>query len=232
MVTCPRCQGRDIRPSHRQGFLERGLLTWLRVFPFRCWQCRKRFYRFVLMGRKRQGYGLEGTLSAERSDTSRWPIYENAAITVTPPGQASVVLNGVAVNASLAGVRLQLPIALEEDSQVSVALNDGLPRTGIVRWARAQGECGFLHGVRFMDPADRQGRFSRPLRRLQVRTAFRRGLILLISAAFLAIAAYGLVWLIEAMRMYDPKYYEPKDLERERHELQRQLEELKQPQKP
>lgn len=232
MVTCPGCQGRDIRPSHRQGFLERGLLTWLRVFPLRCCQCRKRFYRFVLRGPRRRGYGLEGTPSAERSGASRWPIYENAAVTVTPPGRASVVLKGVAVNASLAGVRLQLPFALEEDSQVSVALNDGPPRTGIVRWARSQGESGFLHGVRFMDPADRRGTFSRPLRRLQVRTALRRGLILLISAALLAIAAYGLVWLIEAMRTYDPKYYEPKDLERERHELQRQLEELKQPQKP
>jgi hypothetical protein len=83
-----------------------------------------------------------------------------------------------------------------------------------------------------MEPADRQGRFSRPLRRLQVRTVLRRGLILLISAALLAIAAYALVWLIEAKRTYDPKSYEPKDLERQRHELQRQLEELKQPQKP
>jgi len=136
------------------------------------------------------------------------------------------------VNASLAGVRLQLPIALEEDSQVSVALNDGPPRTGIVRWARSQGESGFLHGVRFMDAADERGTFSRPLRRLQVRTGLRRGLILLLGAAVLAIAAYGLVWLIEAMRTYDPKYYEPKDLERERHELRRQLEELKQSQKP
>ena len=171
-------------------------------------------------------------MSAERSGASRWPIYENAAVTATPPGRASVVLKGVAVNASLAGVRLQLPIALEEDSQVSVALNDGPPRTAIVRWARSQGESGFLHGVRFMDPADRRGTFSRPLRRLRVRTALRRGLILLISAALLAIAAYGLVWLIEAMRSYDPKYYEPKDLERERHELQRKMEELKQPQKP
>jgi hypothetical protein len=138
----------------------------------------------------------------------------------------------VAVNASLAGVRLQLPIALEEDIQVSVALNDGPPRTGIVRWARDQGDSGFLHGVRFLDPADQRGAFSRSLRRLQVRTAFRRGLILLISAAVLAVAAYGLVWLIESMRTYDPKFYEPKDLERERHELQQKQEGPKQPQGP
>jgi hypothetical protein len=61
--------------------------------------------------------------------------------------------------------------------------------------------------------------------------ALRRGLILLVSAVSIAVAAYGLVWLIEAVRMYNPKYYEPKDIERERHELQRELEELKRPQR-
>ncbi len=153
-------------------------------------------------------------------------------MTVTLPGQASVILRGLAVNASLAGVRLQLPIALEENSQVSVALNEGPPRKGIVRWARSQGESGFLHGVRFDAPANRQGTISGPRRHLHVRMVLRRSLILLISAALIAAAAYGLVWLIEAVRTYDPKYYEPKDLERERHELQRKLEELKRSQKP
>ncbi len=153
-------------------------------------------------------------------------------MTVTPPGQASVILKGLAVNASLAGVRLQLPIALEEDSPVSVALNEGPPRRGIVRWARAQGESGFLHGVQFDVPANRRGTISGPRPHLHLRMAFRRGLILLISAVSIAVAAYGLVWLIDAMRTYDPKYYEPKDLERERHELQRKLEELKRSQKP
>lgn len=153
-------------------------------------------------------------------------------MTVTPPGQASVILRGLAVNASLAGVRLQLPIALEEDSRVSVALNEGPPRKGIVRWARFQGESGFLHGVRFDAPAMWQGAISGPRRHLHVRMVLRRSLILLISAASIAAAAYGLVWLIEAVRTYDPMYYEPKDLERERHELQRKVEELKRSQKP
>jgi len=232
MTSCPACKGPDVRTSHRQGFLERALLTWLRVFPFRCCQCRTRFYRFVPRSPRRRGYAADGTIPTERHREPRWPIYGDAVVTVTPPGQASVVLKAVAVNASLEGVRLQLPIALEEDSQVDVALDEGPPRTGTVRWARPLGESDFLHGVRFHAPADRRGTFSRPLRHLGVRTSLRRGLILLISAASIAIAAYGLVWLIEAMRTYDPKFYEPKDLERERHELQRKLEELKQPQKP
>lgn len=231
MAICPGCQGHDIRPSHRRGFLERDLLTWVRVFPFRCCQCRARFYRFVPESGWRVAYGAEGSVSAGRPRDFRWPIYEEAVVTVSPPGQASVILRGLAVNASLAGVRLQLPIALEEDSLVSVALNAGPPRRGIVRWARSHGESGFLHGVRFDAPADRRGTLCSPYRRLRIRMALRRGLILLVSAVSIAVAAYGLVWLIEAVRMYNPKYYEPKDIERERHELQRELEELKRPQR-
>lgn len=89
-----------------------------------------------------------------------------------------------------------------------------------------------MHGVQFDAPADRRGTLSRPWRHLRMRMALRRGLILLINAVSIAVAAYGLVWLIEAMRRNDPKYYEPKDIERERHELQRHLEELKRSQRP
>jgi len=126
---------------------------------------------------------------------------------------------------------LKLPIALDVDSEVSVALNEGSPQTGIVRWARFEEGSGFLHGVQFIVPADRRGAFSRPLLYLQARRALRRGLVLLVSAASIAVAMYGLLWLIDAMRTYDPKYYEPKDLERERHQLQQQMEELRQPEK-
>jgi hypothetical protein len=155
----------------------------------------------------------------------------NAVVTVSPPGQERAVLTGLAENASLDGVRLQLPVALDVDSEVSVALNEGLPQTGIVRWARFEEGSGFLHGVQFIVPADRRGAFSRPLLYIQARRALRRVLIFLVSAASIIFAMYGVLWLIDAMRTYDPKYYEPKDLERERYELQQQLEELRQPQK-
>jgi hypothetical protein len=46
----------------------------------------------------------------------------------------------------------------------------------------------------------------------------------LISLAMLALAAYGLVWLIEEFRGYRPQYYEPKDIERQQYQ-QRQIHE-------
>jgi len=231
MVTCPACKGTDARSSHRKGVLERRLLTWLRVFPFRCVQCGTRFYQFVPSSTRRRGYGSEGTTAPERQRAPRWPMSVSAVVTVTPSGRERAVLTGVAENASLDGVRLKLPIALDVDSEVSVALNEGSPQTGIVRWARFEEGSGFLHGVQFIVPADRRGAFSRPLLYLQARRALRRGLVLLVSAASIAVAMYGLLWLIDAMRTYDPKYYEPKDLERERHQLQQQMEELRQPEK-
>lgn len=231
MVICPACRGDGTRSSHRKGVLERRLLTWLRVFPFRCVQCGTRFYQFVPSSSRRRGYGSEGTTAPERQRAPRWPMSVNAVVTVTPPGRERAVLTGVAQNASLDGVRLQLPIALDVDSEVGVALNEGPPQTGIVRWARFEEGSGFLHGVQFIAPADRRGAFSKPLLYLQARRALRRGLILLVCVASIAVAMYGLLWLIDAMRTYDPKYYEPKDLERERHELQQQLDELRQPQK-
>jgi hypothetical protein len=161
-------------------------------------------------------------LPAERSRAPRWPIREDAVVTVTTPGGSGFVLNGVAVNASLEGVRLQLPVALAEGSHVSVALAGGAPRTGTVRWALPHGESGFLHGIRFHVPADLRGKHSKLHRRLLVRRGLRRGLIVLVGAASIAIAAYGLGWFMDAMRAYDPQYYEPKDIERERHLLQRQ----------
>jgi len=231
MVTCPACKGTDARSSHRRGVLERRLLTWLRVFPFRCVQCGTRFYQFVPSSPRRRGYGSEGTIAAERPRSPRWPMSLNAVVTVSPPSRERAVLTGLAENASLDGVRLQLPIALDVDSEVSVALNEGPPQRGIVRWARFEEGTGFLHGIQFIVPADRRGAFSRPLLYIQARRALRRVLIFLVSITSMVLAMYGLLWLIDAMRSYDPKYYEPKDLERERYELQQQREELRQPQK-
>ena len=43
-VTCPFCTSGDIRYSHRKNALER-LLTFVRLRPFRCADCRSRFWR-------------------------------------------------------------------------------------------------------------------------------------------------------------------------------------------
>jgi hypothetical protein len=151
MVTCPACRGIDARSSHRRGVRERRLLTWLRIFPFRCVQCGTRFCQFVPSSPRRRGYGSEGTTALERPRSPRWPISLDAVITLTPPARERDV-RGVAENASLDGVRLQLPIALDVDSEVSVALNEGLPQTGIVRWARFEEGSGFLHGSSSLSP--------------------------------------------------------------------------------
>lgn len=42
--TCPFCGGRRVRRSHRQVFVERFFLPFLRRRPFRCMDCSKRFY--------------------------------------------------------------------------------------------------------------------------------------------------------------------------------------------
>ncbi len=42
--------------------------------------------------------------------------------------------------------------------------------------------------------------------------------MILIGVACMALAAYGLVWLLDAMRQYNPKFYEPKDIERYLHQ--------------
>jgi hypothetical protein len=46
-------------------------------------------------------------------------------------------------------------------------------------------------------------------------------LIAVIGLAFIATAALAVNWLVEALRTYDPKYYEPKDLDRQAYEKER-----------
>jgi len=46
MKTCPRCGGKA-QLSHGRGFIERQLLKRLKIRPFRCRDCSKRFYRSV-----------------------------------------------------------------------------------------------------------------------------------------------------------------------------------------
>jgi hypothetical protein len=62
---------------------------------------------------------------------------------------------------------------------------------------------------------------SQVLRRLRRRRLSRRLLIYLVALCLIALTAAGLVWLLEGFRTYSPVYYEPKDIERERYEMQR-----------
>ncbi len=62
---------------------------------------------------------------------------------------------------------------------------------------------------------------SRGLRSLRRRRLSRRLLAGIVGFCLIAACAAGLVWLLETFRVYSPVYYEPKDVERERYEMQR-----------
>ena len=62
---------------------------------------------------------------------------------------------------------------------------------------------------------------SGALRRLKRQRLARRLLIWLTALCLIALTAAGLVWLLETFRTYNPAYYEPKDMERERYQNRR-----------
>lgn len=230
-MNCPVCSTKDVYPSHRKGVLERSALTWIGVLPYRCGHCRTRFFRFARKDPRRRRKGGIVASVADQPRPPRWTTNVSAVVTVCTPGQASVTLKGIAENASLEGGRLRLPKSLPEGSVVSVAL-EGVPSLiGSVRWTAIEGE-SVLHGIQFQVSLQPHGTHSLPWRRLGLRQMARGVLIVLIGSAAIATAAYGLVWLVESMHSYHPKYYEPKDIEREGHEFQRRLEELRRSAKP
>ena len=65
---------------------------------------------------------------------------------------------------------------------------------------------------------------SAQVRRFCRQQRVRRMLFWLVTLGVIAVTAAGLVWLMDGLRNYQPQYYEPKDIERERHETQRRLE--------
>jgi PilZ domain-containing protein len=223
-LSCPVCRALDVQVSHRRGTLERGPLTWLGILPFRCGQCQTRFYKFVVKDPRRRRPAGDTIPPVDLPRAPRWNTNLPAAVTVCQPGREDTVLSGVAVNASLEGVRLRLPTMLSEGSVVSVALQGGPSRLGSVRWTLAHGESEIIHGVRFQVPLERRGVHSQPFRRLRRRQCIRRSLMVLIGLAVIAIAAYGFVWWVEQFRTYYPKYYEPKDIERQGYEQQQRQE--------
>ena len=232
MRSCPICQTKDVQMSHRKGFLERGALTWIGILPFRCGQCQTRFLKFAAHDPRRRRSQQNAASSVKRWRAPRWSTNVGAVVTVYTPGQANLVLRGEAENASLEGVRLRLPVALPEDSQVSVALESSPSRFGTVCWVRSQGKVEAVHGIRFHVLLERRGPDSRPWRRLRTRRLVRRMAFAILGLLGIAAATYGLVWLIEGLRGYNPKYYEPKDIERQTYDRQRRANELKRTQEP
>lgn len=218
VVTCPVCRAPDVRPSHRRGTLERGPLTWLRIFPFRCRQCQTRFYKIALKDHRRRRGVVDAVLPGALLRAPRWNTNIPVDVTVHETGRGSSILQGVAVNVSVEGARLRLPRVLPEGTEVSVTLKEGVTQLGRVRWAVAQDELEILHGVRFQVPVEGRASHLRAIRWLRWRKHLRRGVITMIGLAAIAGAAYAFAWWHEQFRNYDPKQYEHNDTERQQFE--------------
>lgn len=44
-MICPNCKSQDVSRSHRRKGFER-LISFFGIYPFRCFDCRNRFYRY------------------------------------------------------------------------------------------------------------------------------------------------------------------------------------------
>jgi hypothetical protein len=220
MRICPVCGSTGAYASHRRGLLERGPLTWGGVFPYRCGQCQTRFYR--LTGR---AFRRPSTLNALQSPypprAARWPVRIPAAVTLLDADAPDPRVAGSTENVSLHGAQLRLPVSLHPGDRVAITLEGEELRDGRVCWSRPLGEQGGVFGVAFPVKPERRGRLARPFRRLLWRERLHRLWLALLSLVLMAGAAYGLVWMLEALRVYNPTYYEPKDIERQLFEQQK-----------
>lgn len=218
MPTCPCCHSPQSFPSHRRGLLERGALTWIGLLPYRCGQCGRRFLRFAPRDFRR--LPVEGREPGARLRPSRWPLRLSVDVRTPGPEGPDLLLRGRTANVSLEGIQLRLPASLPPGTPVGIQLEEGEPpRLGRVRWSGEPApNPGTAHGVQFDEPAGRRLRPGRPYRRLLWRQRLRRAGLALLGLLLIAAASYALVWLLEAFRVYDPKYYEPKDMERQHFE--------------
>lgn len=219
MKTCPVCQATNVRASHRQGWLEHRPLTWVGVLPFRCGSCQTRYRRFAYSEVRRRREFLVSASDEVRPP--RWRFRIATRVTIQPSGGTPETVDGETENASARGVHVRLPRVVPVGSHLSLTLQEGAARGGVVRWTALHETSGYLHGIELDKPLERHTKASRPLARLRRRLFFRRLLLGIVAFGLMVMAAAGLVWLLEAMRVYNPQYYEPKDIERERHEIQR-----------
>lgn len=228
MRGCPVCQATDTYAAHRQGWLERGPLTWCGILPFRCEHCQTRFFRWAPQDpRRRTRLAVAETPTPVRA--RRWEFRSVTKATIRQPGKPPITLTGETENRSADGVCVRLPAEAPVGCRVQVTVDGGEIRSGTVRWVKPQEGAWFSHGVGFGAPAGRHGGGSPQVRRFRRRQRVRRTVFWLVALGLIALTTAGLVWLMEGLRNYQPQYYEPKDIERERHETQRRLENAKPP---
>ncbi len=194
-------------------------LTWCGILPYRCGHCHTRFYRLGWGDPRRWHPHLEDP-SVDDIRPPRWSSRTTATLTVDLTVGSPVLLTGRTENLSVRGARVRLPEEIPVGTSVRLSVKGERPRLGTVRWSKADESAEFLHGVEFEHSTEQGAITSRPLRVLRRRRRFRRVLIGLIVLALIGLTAAGLVWLMETLRIYSPNYYEPKDIERERYEMQ------------
>jgi hypothetical protein len=221
MKTCPVCRTADIQASHRRGWLERGPLSWVGVLPFRCSSCQTRFYRLALSRRRRHRDDLMVS-PPDGARPQRWPLRIGARVTIQQAEGGPLTVDGETENVSAIGVCVRLPMGVPVGSRVSLVLKGGTKQKGSICWSTMLGDSLYSHGIELDRPLERHASAPRALVRFRRRRFLRRLVLGCITLGAIALAAAGLVWLMEAMRSYSPQYYEPKDIERERYETQRQ----------
>ena len=226
MRGCPVCHTTDTYAAHRRGWVERGLLTWCGVLPFRCEHCQTRFFRLALKDPRRHHH-LDVSEAVAQVRAPRWEFRSATKVTICHPGQPPITLAGEIENLSTDGVCVRLPAEAPAGSPVRLTVDGAVARSGTVRWAKPHEGSWFSHGVEFDAPVGRRRMVGPQVRRFRRRQRVRRALIWLVALGLIALTAAGLVWVMEALRNYRPQYYEPKDIERERHEIQRRLEDAK-----
>jgi len=151
----------------------------------------------------------------------RWRFRIATRVTIQQSGGTPETVDGETENTSAKGVRVRLPREVPVGSHLGLTLQGEAARGGVIRWIAPHETSGYLHGIEMDEPLEWHAKASRPLARLRCRLFFRRLLLGSIAFGLMALAAAGLVWLLEAMHVYNPQYYEPKDVERERYEIQR-----------
>lgn len=216
---CPVCGSQDLFASHRKGLLERGPISWVGVFPYRCGECQTRFYRWTGTKGRRRRSGASSE-SVEHVRPARWRHVDEVAVQLMDGDRPSAPVVGESTNVSLEGVGLRLPTPLQEGKQVSVALKGGAVRTGTVRWMKVDEKAGYAHGVQLDSAFEQRGRLAKPWRRMRRRQMVRRLGLLLGGLLVMAGLAWSLIWAMDVFHAYDPKYYEPKDIERQQHEAE------------
>jgi len=80
VTRCPRCFGRDVRPSRKSGFLD-SIMAKLRRTPFRCRGCHNRFYIYVPRDKEE---------AADVAASAETPETESASASEEEPHKADV----------------------------------------------------------------------------------------------------------------------------------------------